>query len=121
MRIVGDVIGVAGMMIAVWMCVRGKIVLAWVGLAIFVVGAFISSAHAQAVYYPPLSGDDVQIIGRALDKLLGVDPADRVYTDRTHLYDRMQAYITARNQELSRAAFDKAIADAASKSEGSQP
>ena len=69
------------------------------------------AAMAQTYNFTGLSTDDVLIIGRGLDKLLGTDPTDRLYTDRSRLWDRIQAQINQQNNAMAAASL-KAKADA---------
>lgn len=98
-----------------------------IAIAIFA-AAWASGSAAQTYSVNGLSTDDVLTIGRALDKLLGSDPADRAYTDRSRLVDRIQAQITQQSNAMAKAradaekaAFDKAVADAIEKSKETPP
>lgn len=91
-------------------------------IAAVLLALLASTAHAQTYTFSNLSADDATAIGRGLDKLFGADPLDRAYTDRTRLYERLQAQITQQNQaaakaqaDAAKAAQDKAIADAVAK------
>lgn len=88
---------------------------------LFAIGLLLTlpfAAHAQT-FNLNVSPDDALVIGRALDKLLGTDPVDRTYTDRSNLYGRLQQQITTQGNAMAKAkadadkaAADKAIADA---------
>jgi hypothetical protein len=78
-----------------------------------------SVSHAQPLQAPStptfnwngLSADDVQVIGRALDKL------PREETDRNNLYQRLQAQITQQANAFAKAKADADKATEATKKE----